>query len=1096
MATPATITELHHSRFAPTLRSRGAAYHREGRVYLHELTDTTAIATVNGSQAYSTELRHYRDLQRTEMHCDCPHSLGVLPCKHLWAVLLEIDAVEAELADYAAEVAPWSIEQPRGAEASEAAAAAPATSSRGSLPTGRAEQPPAVVPPPAWQRRIASLLPTDGRDDPVAPLFEFVVSRRGRDPRHPLGIEARVRYRKQSGEPGASRGGSLLRSQLQQAPAAERRLLERLDRVRNQTYGFYGNTDLELGLPLPIASHELPSLLAELGQVARVLRLPSPDEAAPQPLRVDAARPFRFELVTRRLDDTRTAVIGQFARGGDVLPLASLDPIADHDAAITRDELVLLQCDGAQALANDLRHHGPIELPTAELPRLLGSLSRLPGAESFLHRLLPELPIAAPQAQLRVTFPKQAQEPLPVELWFDYGGEQLLAGDPRPMLDGDEGLQRRDAVHEQNVRAAVGAAGVALGADGRGLLPRERLAGATSALLATGVQVLAAGRRLRSFQRGSSSVASGIDWLDVGGGVQFDGHDTTLVELLQRPRLDGFVELGDGSLGMLPEAWLRRLDALRALDADIEGDVLRIPNSRALLLDALLAGQESGELVVDAAFDRLRQRLASFHSIAPALPPPGFTGQLRPYQSQGLGWLRFLQECGLGGCLADDMGLGKTVQVLALLAGVHRARRGRSAAAPRPSLLVAPRSVLANWQSEAARFTPRLRVLDFSRPDRWRDDTAAELAAHDLVLTTYALLRADAGEFAARDIRFRYAILDEAQAIKNADSQGSKAARLLRAEHRLVLTGTPVENHLGDLWSLFEFLNPGMLGRLPAFRALLARDVDAATLTENGRLLQRTLRPVLLRRTKQQVLTDLPPKVEQTLWCELGRAQQRRYDTLREHYRAELLAGSGELDQRQRFTVLEALLRLRQAACHEGLLPGRADATDSAKFEALLPQLEQLAAAGQKALVFSQFTGLLDLLEPHLQQRGLPFERLDGKTRRRPERIARFQQDPDCRVFLISLKAGGFGLNLTAASYVFVLDPWWNPAAEMQAIDRAHRIGQQRTVHAYRLVCRGTVEERVLELQQRKQALCEAILGNERSLLQDLTRADLEMLLG
>ena len=364
------------------------------------------------------------------------------------------------------------------------------------------------------------------------------------------------------------------------------------------------------------------------------------------------------------------------------------------------------------------------------------------------------------------------------------------------------------------------------------------------------------------------------------------------------------------------------------------------------------------------------------------------------------------------------------------------------------------------------------------------------------MLTTYALLRADAGEFAARDIGFQYAILDEAQAIKNADSQGSKAARLLRAEHRLVLTGTPVENHLGDLWSLFEFLNPGMLGRLPAFRALLARDVDASTLTENGRLLQRTLRPVLLRRTKQQVLTDLPPKVEQTLWCELGRAQQRRYDTLREHYRAELLAGSGELDQRQRFTVLEALLRLRQAACHEGLLPGRDAATDSAKFEALLPQLEQLAAAGQKALVFSQFTGLLDLLEPHLQQRGLSFERLDGKTRRRPERIARFQQDPDCRVFLISLKAGGFGLNLTAASYVFVLDPWWNPAAEMQAIDRAHRIGQQRTVHAYRLVCRDTVEERVLELQQRKQALCEAILGNERSLLQDLTRADLEMLLG
>ncbi|MBZ0152350.1 MAG: DEAD/DEAH box helicase, partial [Planctomycetes bacterium] len=416
--------------------------------------------------------------------------------------------------------------------------------------------------------------------------------------------------------------------------------------------------------------------------------------------------------------------------------------------------------------------------------------------------------------------------------------------------------------------------------------------------------------------------------------------------------------------------------------------------------------------------------------------------------------------------------------------------------ATRPHLLVAPRSVLGNWLEETRRFAPGLRVLDFSTPDRWRDGATGRLRGHDLVLTTYALLRADAPRLLEHEVEFDHTILDEAQAVKNANSQSAKAVRLLKARHRLVLTGTPVENHLGDLWSLFEFLNPGMLGRLPAFRALFGKGSDAEGLREHRELVQRALRPVLLRRTKQQVLKDLPDKVEQTLWCDLAPAQRKRYDALRRHYQQLLLGGGGELSDDQRFLVLEALLRLRQAACHEALLPGRVASPESAKFEELLPRLEELAAEGHKALVFSQFTSLLDLLEPKLRERGIGFERLDGKTRNRAERVARFQGEATSPVFLISLKAGGFGLNLTAASYVFMLDPWWNPAVEMQAIDRAHRIGQQRVVNAYRLVCRGTVEERVLELQARKKALSDAILGNERSLLQDLTRADLELLLG
>lgn len=289
-----------------------------------------------------------------------------------------------------------------------------------------------------------------------------------------------------------------------------------------------------------------------------------------------------------------------------------------------------------------------------------------------------------------------------------------------------------------------------------------------------------------------------------------------------------------------------------------------------------------------------------------------------------------------------------------------------------------------------------------------------------------------------------------------------------------------------------------MLGRLPAFRALFAKGLADEAMRGHRELVQRALRPVMLRRTKAAVLSDLPDKIEQTLWCELEPDQRQRYDQLAGHFRAELLdpGEGGALGNQQRMVVLQALMRLRQAACHEGLLDPARRTAASAKFDVLLPRLAELVEEGHKVLVFSQFVTLLDLVAAQLDRRGIPCERLDGGTRDRDERVRRFQTDPACAVFLISLKAGGFGLNLTAADYVFLLDPWWNPAAELQAIDRAHRIGQRRPVHAYRIVCRGTVEERVLELQQKKRALCEAILGDDRSLLQDLTRADVELLLG
>lgn len=488
--------------------------------------------------------------------------------------------------------------------------------------------------------------------------------------------------------------------------------------------------------------------------------------------------------------------------------------------------------------------------------------------------------------------------------------------------------------------------------------------------------------------------------------------------------------------------------------------------------------------------------------------------------------MTFLRQFGFGGCLADDMGLGKTVQVLALLerrrqlhAGEANGtptepneprrngrRRPDTAAAqpagtltssataenrPGPSLVVVPKSLVFNWKSEAARFAPNLRVLDHTGITRVK--SKEHFDQYDLIITTYGTLRRDVKLF--HDVRFDYVILDESQAIKNSQSVSAKAARLLKGDHRLALSGTPIENHLGELWSVMEFLNPGILGASAAFEGAVApgRGTEG---DESRTLLARALRPFILRRTKNQVAKDLPEKLEQTLLCDLDAEQRRQYEDLRDHYRASLMGKiSSDGFGKSKMQVLEALLRLRQAACHPGLIDRRRRADPSAKLDLLLEQLAELRAGGHKALVFSQFTQFLAIVRDRLDKESIPYEYLDGKTKDRAARVERFQSDSQCPYFLISLKAGGVGLNLTAAEYVFLLDPWWNPAVEAQAVDRAHRIGQTRRVFAYRLIARETVEEKVLELQKSKRELADAIINADNSLIRNMTRDDLELLL-
>jgi len=361
-----------------------------------------------------------------------------------------------------------------------------------------------------------------------------------------------------------------------------------------------------------------------------------------------------------------------------------------------------------------------------------------------------------------------------------------------------------------------------------------------------------------------------------------------------------------------------------------------------------------------------------------------------------------------------------------------------------------------------------------------------------VLVTSYATLLRDREALSA--IPLHLVICDEAQALKNLSAKAGEAVRKLDARHRLCLTGTPVENHLGELWSLFEFLNPGMLGAASVFKlaGAAARNPDEAT----RKLLAGALRPFILRRTKDQVAKDLPAKNEQTLFCELEPKQRKLYNELRDHYRNSLLdriARDGLA--KSKMHVLEALLRLRQAACHPGLIDKKRAGEPSAKLDMLLPQLSAVLEEGHKALVFSQFTSLLAIVRGHLDKEGVVYEYLDGQTRDRQARVERFQNDPDCKLFLISLKAGGLGLNLTAAEYVYLLDPWWNPAVEAQAIDRAHRIGQTQQVFAYRIIARDTVEEKVLQLQNTKRDLADAIINADNSLIRSLARDDLELLL-
>ncbi len=591
----------------------------------------------------------------------------------------------------------------------------------------------------------------------------------------------------------------------------------------------------------------------------------------------------------------------------------------------------------------------------------------------------------------------------------------------------------------------------------------------------------------------NARVSSGVDWLSLRLSFESEGVAVTQEELA-RCLAEGrrYVRLADGSFARLDAQKVREVLQRQAeILATGGGQGGKLPLSQAGRIQELL--EQVGRSVVSDGTKELFVKLKNIDEIKGAKKPRNLKASLRPYQEQGFHWLWFLHDIGSGGVLADDMGLGKTVQALALLLAVKAAdEKDEARKKPFKALIVAPTSVVTNWLREMDRFAPSLKHALWHGGDR--KERQDELEDADVVVTSYALLRRDEELLAKLDLR--YAILDEAQQIKNPLSATARAAKRLKSDRRLALTGTPIENRLSEIWSIFDFVSPGLLGPLDKFEERYSRPIDAGDAKAASRL-RATIHPFILRRTKSEVARDLPEKIETDNFCELTGEQSALYGAVLKEVRAQVM---GEVERqglsRSHIQILAGLTRLRQAACDPRLLglPREFKDEDSGKLVALRELIQTCVAGGHRVLVFSQFVSMLTIIRRAMDEDGVAYEYLDGSTKDRAERVENFQRDDGPPIFLISLKAGGSGLNLTAADTVIHFDPWWNPAVEDQATDRAHRIGQTKVVTTYRLIAKGTIEEKILELGGKKRELVGAVLSEDIGGAKKLTKTDLEEL--
>lgn len=573
------------------------------------------------------------------------------------------------------------------------------------------------------------------------------------------------------------------------------------------------------------------------------------------------------------------------------------------------------------------------------------------------------------------------------------------------------------------------------------------------------------------------------DWFDIDAIVYFGSYPVPFISLknhiLHKKRE---FTLPDGSIAIIPEKWFTQYGSLFSLSNGEKQ--LQLKKHHIGLINDL-----AEDSIANVTLHRKLQKLNDFEDIGDTQMPVNFKGSLRSYQKAGYNWFGFLRDYNFGGCLADDMGLGKTIQTLAMLQKLKEEDQQKNTKST--SLIVMPTSLIYNWMNEAKKFTPQLKIFAHTGSARNRDISL--FINHDVIVTTYGITRVDIDEL--KQFYFNYIILDESQNIKNPSSKSFKAVRQLKSRHRLILSGTPVENTVSDLWTQLTFLNPGLLGTQAYFAEEYVYAIEKKKDEEKARKLQAIIKPFVLRRTKEQVASELPSKTEQIFYCDMSEEQAAYYEKTKSAYRNDLLSSMDDgTYAKKQVQLLQGLTALRQLANHPRMIDEEY-ASDSGKFENVVNTLENVLNGGHKVLIFSQFVKHLGIFRNYLEKEQVPFLYLDGSTKNRGDIVADFQTNQNIKVFLISIKAGGVGLNLTQADYVFILDPWWNPAVEQQAIDRTHRIGQDKKVFIYKFIAKDTVEEKILALQNRKKRLASSLITTEESFFKSLTKEDIQEIL-
>ena len=1067
MADNKTWQELLKKNFPSQIRTRGNKYAQQGCVVLKKATQDKIHALVEGDLSYTVEITSERQHKQFRVFCSCPHFSGGKACKHLWAAIIAADE---------------AIHQGHKASAG---------SEKDNLS------------PDDWE----SIL---GADNNSQQYNELSIS--GTPGTFILYYDLNLypdavklfpyqQYVKKNGTFGRTKeiNYNVLRDYFLSAP--DEVILNNIaaKQLFSTRRGFESLNKESL-----LMNEDVSFLLPHLAETKRCRVMENGDEIS-SPLQKGSP----YEAKARFYPQTDN--IGKKKKKILFNSYVVFSDQEDFELSLPFREVERFLGDSPLFVISNGQLHQLEGLERTQLNRLRKMNYQFQVARKDIKKFVQTLEESNRDELVRLPSNLELQEhheisPVPVlqvsieqaglqgRATFDYNGLEVGVEDTRSRILDMENWQyiNRNLQEEKNHLQSLLDTGFNLN-QGSYSHPMEGGAEAIQELLHNNWRVEAKDKKpVKSGKPSPMRVKSGQDWFDVEGSVSFEQASIPVPRVI-RSFLQGYrsVQLDDGSIGILPFDWLQNninelslgLDTKKKQrkDSDRE-EKLHYHPGQALALDKLTSGQE--DINLSEHFIRIRDELKNFQGVQPREAPEGFQGDLRYYQKEALGWFSFLERFEFGGILADDMGLGKTIQVLALLE--DRRQKGYAG----PSLVVAPTSLILNWEDEAKRFVPELKVLAYFGQTRKKYLESA--SSCDLIVTSYGILRQDIQEL--REIIFDYYILDESQAIKNYSSQTFKAAKQISANHKLCLTGTPLENHLGELWSQMDFLNPGLLKSAKDFEESYVKPVRQGDSAPRESL-HRLIKPFILRRCKEEVESELPEKVEQVIKCNMSHQQQSLYQQLKDHYRDSILSAvDSQGMNKTKMQVLEGLLRLRQIACHPCMIDSNLE--DSGKMEKLRELLEEVVQGGHKALIFSQFTKFLKLLAQDLDEYGFSYHYLDGSTsnKGRKEKVNSFQSDPDPKLFLISLKAGGTGFNLTAADYVFILDPWWNPAVEMQAVDRTHRIGQDKKVFTYRLITRESVEEKVQTLQEQKKELVQTVLSGSKDMVQELSRQDLEVL--